>query len=102
MVRGQIDYTDFGAYFQDSKFLENLLIAAQDELNNNTIICNALYLFDQKNPGNVDVFNLLNKYNTLCYIFNVLVNRLTGVKMEGNIGYLTDIQYILANCKNVM
>jgi len=102
MVRGQIDYTDFGAYFQDSKFLENLLIAAQDELNNNTIICNALYLLDQKNPGNVDVFNLLNKYNTLCYIFNVLVNRLTGVKMEGNIGYLTDIQYILANCKNVM
>ena len=100
MVRGQIDYTVYGKYFNNSKFLENLLIAAKDELNNNIIIFNSLSFFDIYNPGNQDVINLKILYNNKCFIFQNIVSRLEAVKYSGNVGYLQDIQYVLGQYRN--
>ena len=100
MVKGQIDYSLQGKYFCDTKFLENLLIAGRDELNNNINILNALTFYDLHNPGNSDIINLKAKYNILCYVFQNIVSRLEAVKMSGNIGYLTDIQYVLGQYRN--
>lgn len=97
MVRGQIDYSLFGIYFENPKFLENLIVAAQNELENyNTIFC-ALDFYDNTFPGNSNVFYNKGKFIALINIFSVLCDRLYKVKMDGNIGHLTDIQYVLKN-----
>ena len=51
MIQGHIDYSTYGKYFIDTKFFENLLVAAWNELQNNTIIRDALIEFDNKHPG---------------------------------------------------
>lgn len=102
MIQGKIDYSIFGLYFNDSKFLENLLIAAQDELINNSTIRDALGLYNSTYPGNQIVVNLGIRYNSLSQVFQVLFDKLTYVKSTGNVGYLADIQYVLAPYKNTL
>lgn len=95
MVKGQIDYSQFGIYFQDTKFLENLLVAAENELSNYTTVKMSLEFFDANFPGNSNVIFNLNKYSSLCVIFTVLYDKLYATKVSGNVGCLVDIQYIL-------
>ena len=102
MVQGKIDYTIFGMYFNDSKFLENLLIAAQDELINNSTIRDALSLYVATYPGNQYSVNLLGRHDALSRIYTVLFDKLNFVKNTGNVGYLADIQYVLAEFKNAL
>lgn len=102
MVQGKIDYTIFGFYYNDSKFLENLLIAAQDELINNSIIRDALGFYNNSFPGNQNIINLLTRYDNLAQVYHVLFDKLSAVKNTGNVGYLADIQYILAAHKNTL
>lgn len=102
MIQGRIDYTIFGLYFNDSKFLENLLIAAQDELINNSTIRDALGLYVNTYPGNQYAMNLYSRHDTLSRVYSVLFNKLTYVKSTGNVGYLADIQYVLAEYKNAL
>lgn len=99
MVRGQIDYTEFGKYYLDSKFLSNLVIAAENELTNNRIISAALELYDLNNPGHMEVIHNRTKHTNLCIIYSCLLERLNAVQMTGNVGYLTDIQYVLNGIK---
>ena len=95
MIKGQIDYTQFGNYFLDSKFLENLIIAADNELTNNSVISTALQFYDMNFPGDVNIrYNTL-KYQNLVIIYQNLLYRLQMVKESGNIGYLTDFQYVI-------
>lgn len=100
MVRGQIDYVENGKYFVDPKFLENLIIAADNELKNNETVFTALQYYDLNFPGQINVVHNLNKYNALRFIFTNILQRLYNVKMTGDIGYLADIQYVLGNYKN--
>lgn len=102
MVQGKIDYTIFGMYFNDSKFLENLLIAAQDELINNSTIRDALSLYVATYPGNQYSVNLLGRHDVLTRIYTVIFDKLNYVKNTGNVGYLADIQYVLAEFKNAL
>lgn len=102
MARGQIDYVEFGKYFVDSKFLENLIIAANNELMNNTTIGTALQYYDSCFPGQINVVHNINRYNALCFIFNNILQRLYNVKMTSDIGYLADIQYVLTNYHKYM
>lgn len=102
MIQGKIDYSIFGMYFNDSKFLENLLIAAQDELINNSTIRDALGFYNMNYPGNQQVMNLLNRHDAWARIYSVFVDKLTSVKNTGNVGYLADIQYVLAPYKNAL
>ena len=102
MIQGKIDYSIFGMYFNYSKFLENLLIAAQDELINNSTIRDALGLYNMTYPGNQQAMILFNKHDAYARIFSVFVDKLTYVKNTGNVGYLADIQYVLAPYKNAL
>ena len=100
IVKGQIDYSQFGQYFTDPKFLENLLIAANDELNNNTVVRDALIYKDFYLPGDPDVTRLKVRYGALVYIFQIIISRINAVKMTGDVGFLTDIQFVLEQWKN--
>ena len=102
MVRGVIDYSENGQYFQDPKFLENLIKAAQDELNNNTIIKEALRLYNYNFPGQIEVMKLLARYENLVYVMNVIYSKLNQTKYYDSIGPLTDIQYLLGNYRNLL
>lgn len=102
MIRGSIDYSENGQYFQDTKFLENLIIAAQDELINNTIIRDSLKFYNYSFPGQIDVIKLVARYENLAYVMNVIYNKLNETKYTGNIGPLTDIQYILNSYRNLL
>lgn len=100
MVRGQIDYVEYGKYFVDSKFLENLIIAADNELTNNNTIYNALRYYDLNFPGQIVVIHNITRFSGLCFIFDNLLQRLNNVKVSSNIGHLADIQYVLSNYRN--
>ena len=95
MVRGQIDYTKYGKYFLDPKFFENVYIAARSEYENACAICAALEYYDMTFPGNMVVLRNLQRYNNICYMYNVVVTRLSQLKETENIGALADIQYLL-------
>lgn len=102
MVKGQIDYSLYGKYFLDPKFIGNILIAANDELNNNSTLSMVLEYYDLCNPNDPRVTNLLIKHRSLVQIYGVIVDRLNQVSMYENPGYLTDISYILANFRNII
>lgn len=99
MVRGKIDYTLYGKYFLDNKFLGNLIVAASNELTNNICVSQALELFDLTYPGHIEIVHNRTKYGNLVYIYNVLLERLRQVELSGNVGVLTDIQYVLNTVK---
>ena len=100
MVKGNVDYSEHGRYFQDEKFLENVLTAARDELSNNITIRNALVFQDTHMPGIESVIALRARYEILCYVFNILVSKLEMVKLTDDIGHLVDIPYILSGYRN--
>lgn len=100
MVKGNIDYGVHGKYFNDPKFLENLIIAAENELLNNEVILTALMEFDMNHPGNSTVIMNRTKFNGLVIIYRSLVNKLHAVKMSFNVGYLVDIPVELRTYRN--
>lgn len=95
MVMGNIDYTIYGEYFLDSKFLENLIIAAQDELTNKSTIATALYFYDVHYPGNQAVAINMDQHANLAHIYSTILNKLQTLKFTGDIGILIDTQILL-------
>lgn len=102
MLRGQIDYSIYGRYFLDPKFLENVLIAAQDELNNNAVILESLRFYDLNYPGISDVVKLIGRHTSLVQIFSVLCGKLESIRVTGDIGVLVDTAYILKPYRNIL
>ena len=102
MAKGQIDYSQFGQYYLDNKFLENLIVAANDELVNTDIICRALLLQDIMYPGDLNVVRVRTRQEALKFVYYTIYTRLYSVKMTGDIGYLTDIQYVLKDASKQM
>lgn len=99
MVRGRIDYVQFGQYFLDSKFLSNLIVAADNELTNNVVVSQALEFYDLNFPGHLEVIHNRTKHENLVIIYRVLLERLRQLEVSGNVGVLTDIQYVLNGIK---
>ena len=97
MARGQIDYGQYGIYFQNGKFLENLIVAANDEMINSQIIANALGFYDMTFPGDLNVIRVMTKQNMLVKMYTCIYSRLLDVKATGNVGCLTNIAYALAD-----
>lgn len=95
MMKGQIDYVQFGKYFLDPKFLENLIIAADNELTNKSVIATALQFYDLNFPGDVNIRYNTTRYSNLVVIYQHIIYRLKMVKESGNIGWLTDLQYVV-------
>lgn len=99
MVRGRIDYVQFGQYFLDSKFLSNLIVAADNELTNNVVISQALEFYDLNFPGHLEVIHNKTRHENLVVIYRVILERLRQLEVSGNVGVLTDIQYVLNGIK---
>lgn len=97
MVQGKIDYSIYGKYFLDSKFIDNLIISAENELRNNTTVLNALVFYDTYGPGDPNVGVNRIRYNNLCIIYQTLMSRLNMVRMYADVGYLIDLAAVLAN-----
>ena len=96
MARGQIDYGQFGKHYLDGKFLENLIVAANNELVNSQVIVQALYWYDlYVSVGDLNVARVRTRQQNLAFIYECIYTRLCQVKMTGDIGYLTEIQFIL-------
>ena len=102
MIQGRIDYEKYGKYYLDPKFLENLIITADNELRNNSTIYNALEFYDLHFPGIVDVVTNKTKHKGFVYVYQVILDRLTAVKATQDIRYLYEIQYILTDYRNLM
>lgn len=102
MARGQIDYSQFGSYYLDAKFLENLIVAANDEMINANVISTALYFYDTQFPGDYTVSRIRARQENLKMIYYIIYTRLCNVKFTNDIGYLTDIQYVLRDISKNM
>ena len=76
MVRGFIDYEKYGKYFLDSKFMTNLIIACTNELEINSLYATSLEFYMQYHPNVPNINIHLNHLKALCYIYNLLYNRL--------------------------
>lgn len=95
MVKGNFDYEQVGKYFLDGKFLDNLIIAANNELEVNTLYLNAVMFYEQYYPSYPNIKTQEVHLNTLCHIYSTIGNRLQMVKQCGNIGPLVDISAFL-------
>lgn len=102
MIRGQIDYAKFGSYYFDPKFLENLIIAADNELRNNIACEAALSFYDLHHPGDGVVIHNKTKFGNLVVIYSGILQRLQSLKMTGDIGFLTDLQFVFADYKYII
>lgn len=97
MVQGKIDYSIYGKYFLEPKFIDNLIISADNELRNNTTVLNALEMYDMYGPEDPNTGMNRIRYSTLVYIYQTILNRLNLVRMYSNVGYLTDLSVVLVN-----
>lgn len=100
MVTGKIDYQEVGSYFLDPKFLDNLIIAVNNELEINTLYYNAVSFYRQYYPDIPNIGIHENHLNALCYVYYVISSKFTCLKQSGNIGYLADTSAILFNYRN--
>ena len=113
MIKGQIDYEKHGQYFLDPKFLDNLIIAASNELEINNLLMNALSYYRDGLSSNPDMKAIaylaangpiinseLLHLQALGYIYSTILDRLNWVKVEQNIGYFSDVSGLLFSVKN--
>lgn len=97
ITKGQIDYEKSGKYFQDMKFLENLIIGITNELEINTLNYNACMFYYQYFPQTPNLGPHIGHIERVIYIYSSILERLNYVKSTGNIGYMVDIQGLLFN-----
>lgn len=97
MAKGQFNYEEVGKYFLDGKFLDNIIIFTKNELDSNTLYLNAVDYYAKFNPDAMayDIGIQISRLQALCYIYNLVYNRLCNVRATGNIGYLHDIAAFL-------
>ena len=99
IAKGQVDYEKQGMYFQDMKFLENLIIGISNELEINTLNYSACMFYYQYYPMTPNMGPHINHLERVIYIYNTILERLQYVKATRNIGYMVDIQGLLFNDK---
>ena len=95
MVTGKYDYEVVGKYFLDGKFLDNLIIACEYEIEVNTLLYNAVTFYIQYNPQIQNATIQQSHLQTLCYIYTVILQKLNAVKISGNIGAFVDLAAVL-------
>lgn len=100
MIRGQIDYQKEGKYFLDLKFTDNLIIAADNELEINTLYYNSVFIYRQYYPNDPLAGIQLTHLQALCYIYKIIHDKLSCVKQTANIGWLSDVSSVLFNYRN--
>lgn len=100
MIKNQIDYQKEGNYFLDAKLIDNLIIAARNELEVNTLYYNAVCLYFQYYPSEPNISAQITHLQSLCYIYRIIHDKLVTVKNSSNIGWLADTSGLLYNFRN--
>lgn len=100
MVRGYIDYEKHGKYYLDPKFLDNLIIAATNELEINSLYYRAVSFYWQYYPQDPLVSSQIAHLEALCFIYSTILAKLQQVKVSMDIGYLADISVQLYSYRN--
>lgn len=101
IVCNKINYESVGRFFIDSKFLDNLIIGVKNELEINTLYCDAvLYYRDNFCPQFPNITIHLNHLKVLVYVYKVILDRLYMVQESQNIGYLSDLSALLIQYRN--
>lgn len=95
MARGQIDYIKEIKYFKDPKFLDNLIVIADELTRESTLLYNSLTLYDQMYPGDVNIRNLSRKYSEHQFIYGTILTKLQQMKFYDNIGVFSDLAAII-------
>lgn len=97
LVRGEIEFEKYGQYFLDLKFLDNLIIGINNELDEYALYYQAVNFYRQYFPNVPNINIRENHLYALCYIYNVVLSRLQAIKTDWSIGHLTDISALLYN-----
>jgi hypothetical protein len=100
IVKGDFDYQLVGGYFLDLKFLDNLIISVQNELDTYVLYYNAVAFYRQYNPNLPNIGIQENHLAILCHIYTTILNKLKTVKSTGNIGWLADTSGLLYSYRN--
>ena len=97
LAKGMISFDQYGKYFLDNKFMENLLIGIHYELEINTLNYSGCYYYYQAFPQIPNMGSHILHLERVIYIYNVILDRLQLVKSTGNVGYMVDINGLLFN-----
>ena len=100
MVNGAYDYGKEGQYFLDSRFLENLIVAAGTKLEYYTLLSNAVNVYREYCPTYPNLGAHFTHIQNLQYIYYTIYNRLENVKYSYNVASLVDISPSTYNYRN--
>lgn len=100
MVNGAYDYEKCGQYFMDSRFLENLIVAALSKSEYYTLLSNAVNVYRGYYPIYPNIGAHFTHIQNLCYIYNVLYNKLLEVRNTYNIAALVEISPLTYTYRN--
>lgn len=102
MVRGNINYEKNGKYFYDPKFLENIIIAIDNELEICSLHYNALVFYQSYFPQIPFITMHINNDAAICLVYNTIYNKLLAFKQSGDLGVMVDIPGILYQYRNII
>lgn len=100
IVKGDFDYEDIGNYFLDLKFLDNIIIALQNDLEMYSLYYSAVSFYKQYYPQIPNIGVQESHLAILCNIYSVVLGKLQTVKMTGNIGWMADASAMLYSYRN--
>ena len=95
MVNGGYDYEKYGQYFLDARFLENLIVAANNKLEYYTLLNNAVSMYRGVYPMYPNIGAHSTHIQNLCYIYSMVYYKLLEVKSSLNISPLIEISPVL-------
>ena len=99
MVRGYMDYEKYGKYFLDTKFLDNIIVAVNNEYELSSLHYNALCLYRNCYPNIPNLSIHVNHDYALMQIYGTVLQKLNMVKQDNNIGWLMDTAALLNQYK---
>ena len=100
MVNGGYNYENCGQYFLDSRFIENLIVAAGTKLEYYTLLSNAVNMFRGYSPSYPNIGAHLSHVQNLSYIYNVIYNTLVEVRNTHNIAPLVEVFRLTYSYRN--
>lgn len=100
MVNGGYDYEKYGVYFMDSRFIENLIVAASNKSEYYTLLNNSVGMYRNYYPAYPNIGSHFTHVQNLNYIYSVIYYKLLEVRNTQNIAPLLEISPILYTYRN--
>lgn len=101
MVYGNINYDEYGSYFQDANFLDNLIAQANTLYIENMMVAQALYEYTMNHSGDANIERLRIRYFNASAVFSIIRDQLSNIKANNmDIQFLVNIAPMVYNLKN--